>query len=270
MRCCGITKAGSPCRSYPLFGRDHCKWHGPFCQGTCRDGRHCGSLAKPEFDWLYCRVDHVPCNTRSTDPQVFRIGSLRNLRSDAVLEWRDGKDAYTGDQIKSIKGKDLDHVVEIHVVRDAFDAIPKHGMNFETNKKNLLEFAQSSAVNENFNLNFTSKDINQIKFRSFQAFQEDYRKGTVEQAQGLFPYLEGEFHCSEASTAGSLNVNDLFLPIKSCNAEPRKFSRKVSANIQREVKTSFDDVVSAFEEEQPLHGHMKEKLDDIKTAMRLL
>lgn len=251
MRCCGITKAGNPCRSYPLSGRDHCKWHGPICKGTCRNKKPCGSLAKPEFDWLYCRADHVPSNIRSTDPNVFRIDSLRNLRGDAVLEWRDGKDAYTGDRIESIQGKELDHVVEIHVVRDAFDAIPRHGTNFETNKKNLLEFAQKNVVNENFNLNFTGKDINFIKFKSFQAFQEDYRDPTVQQAEGLFPYLKNEFH--------------------STNAEhPKKFSRAVSANIQREVKKSFDDVISAFEEEQPLHGYIKEKLNDIEDKMRLL
>jgi hypothetical protein len=146
---------------------------------------------------------------------------------------------------------ELDHVVELHVVRDVIDSIPKHGMSFEKNKKQLLQFVRDSVVNEDFNLNFTTKDINLMKFKAFDAFQEDYRQGIGRQVeQGLFPYLE--------DTHNSRRLG-----------QRRCFSRKISGNIQREVKNSLQEISNAFEEEQPLHGITIDKLYKLETAMRL-
>jgi hypothetical protein len=242
MRCNGITKYDQPCKNSALPHRSHCQWHGPICQGIKKgDDTPCRARAKNEFDWVYCCKAHVP---NSTKPEVFRIEGLRALKTEVVLEYRSREDAYTGCVVTSVKGKELDHVVELHTVRDDFDAIPKHGMSFEKNKKQLLEFVRDSVVNEDFNLNFTTKDINLMKFKAFDAFQEDYRQGIGRQVQqGLFPYLEDEYD--------------------------GRFTRKISGNIQIEVKSAMESILSAFEEEQPLHGYMVQNLQDRLTAMRL-
>lgn len=213
------------------------------CQGLKKGGdTHCQARAKKEFDWVYCRIAHVP---NSTKPEVFRIEGLRSLKTEAVLDYRSRKDAYTGCAVTSIKGKELDHVVELHTVRDAFDAISKHGMNFEKNKKHLLEFVRDNVVNEDFNLNFTTKEINLMKFKALDAFQEDYRQGIGRQVeQGLFPYLEDEY-------------------------VEGKFHPEILANIQREFKSAMESTISAFQEEQPLHGYMMQNLQDMLTAMKL-
>lgn len=209
--------------------------------------------AKQELGWMYCRKDHDPANVRSTDTKQFRIGNLRSLQSDTVLEWRQGKDSYTGRSV-SLEDKELqlDHVVELHIVRDAFDAIHKHGMDFERKRVNLLKFTRDWVVNEEFNLNFTDKDINLIKFKAFSSFQQDYNTTGRRIDQGVFPYVVDEYYS------------------RSQECRKRRFSRKISGNITREVKHSFDSIYSAFEIEQPLHDFMMEKLKETETAMRLV
>ena len=213
MQCTGTTKAGQQCRKKALDGRDRCHWHIK-CQGFRRNGVRCDARAEEELNYLYCREDHDPNNNRSTDTKKFRIDGLRHSKHDAVLEWRNRKDAYTGRTLKSMKGTELDHVVELHIVRDAFDAIPKHGMNFERNKNELMEFTRESVVNENSNLNFTSKGINEWKFKAFDKFQKDYRRDTGKQAdEGLFPYLQDEYS------------------LKTVGGEKKRFSRNISQRI---------------------------------------
>lgn len=114
---------------------------------------------------------------------------------------------------------------------------------------------RDNVVNEDFNLNYTEKQINLIKFRAFKAFQDDYNQGVgMQLEQGIFPYLSDEFYSRSQY-------------IQGCGM--RRISRKTSGNIHREAKHSFEDMNTAFEGEQPLHGEMVEKLHDIKTAMRL-
>ena len=251
MKCTGTTKAGLQCQKNALRGRDFCHLHIK-CQGICRDGGRCNARAVKDLDYLYCREDHVPTNNQSSDPKMFRIDGLRHSKRDAVLEWRGRKDAYTEHTLESIEGLELDHVVELHIVRDAYDAIPKHGMDFEKNKKELMEFTRDSVVNEESNLNFTSKRINEWKFKAFYEFQKDYRSDTGKKAEeGLFPYLEDGYN------------------LKTAGGKKKRFSRNKSRRIQTEVKKSFQYIISVFEDDQPLHGHMMDKLDASLAAMRL-
>lgn len=204
--------------------------------------------------WLYCKY-HDPNFVNSTDPSVFRILDLRASKSSVVQEYRDGKDAYTGRSIKlRTPNTELDHVVELHIVRDAIDAIPKQGMNFAKNKKLLIDFTKRNVVNEVFNLNFTTKENNKLTFEAFDAFQKDYRQDTGKQvSQGLFPYLADAYYCSQAK-------------------KKLRFERSTSSRIQEEVKQSFYGIIDALEEEgeeQPLHGFLMNRLQNELTAMRL-
>ena len=250
MRCTGTTKEGDQCKRNALTGHECCHLH-VICQGSKRDGDPCKAKAVKHLNYLYCREDHDPRNKRSTDPKDFRIDGLCHSKRDAVLEYRDGKDAYTGHALEGIQGMDLDHTVELHIIRDAFDAILKHGMNFEEKKRELLDFTKGSVVNEDSNLNFTSKPINEWKFKAFDKFQKDYRRGTGRQEEeGLFPYLQDEYK----------------LKVTNCK---RKFERSISKRIQKEVKTSYQNIIWAFEDEQPLHAEMMEKLYASLASMKL-
>ena len=132
VKCSGTNRFGDPCGCFAIHGLPHCQWHGPICQGTSRNGEPCKASAKKELGWQYCR--HHDPNTSipktETDTTEFRIKNLCSLKSNAVLEWRGGRDAYTGRAVRSIGEKELDHVVELHVVWDALDSIRVQGMGF--------------------------------------------------------------------------------------------------------------------------------------------
>jgi hypothetical protein len=138
-------------------------------------------------------------------------------------------------------------------VTDAIDAIPKQGIQFERRKRLLIDFTKNSVVNEEFNLNFTTKKINVVKNKAFLAFQEDYRQGTGKQVEeGLLPYLADVYSIHHESRRVS-----------------GRFSRPTSYRIQQEVKLSFDEMMTRFELDRPLHGYMMETLTDIESAMKL-
>jgi len=208
------------------MGRNHCQWHGPSqwhgpkCRGNRRDGARCKSLAKEEFDWLYCCADHDPRLPTSTPTEAFRVKDLRESKGRIVKEYRERKDVYINQSLMRGRYYEMDHVVEIHLVRDAYDSVKLHGTAFRA-KKEKLRLSLTDAVNEIENLTFTSPLIDNLKFEAIRSFQEDHKNEIGrQQEEGLFPYLQEGLQ-------------------EGCN-----LSRSVSRNIQRELlawlhQTSF-------------------------------
>lgn len=218
---------------------DHCEYHGPKCCGNKRDGTKCGSRATAQFNWLYCREDHVPFLPTSTPTDVFRCEDLRTTRGNIVKEYRSHRDVYTDRSIKP--SYEIDHVVELHLVRDAFDKVKPKGTSVRAQKECLRDTLKVAA-NAMENLAYTSPSINNRKFKAIYAFQEDYRdnKG-LQSEQGLFPYLQ----------------------------EDGRLSRSVSRNIQKELLASSDKFVEALRDEDPLQAQVMDSIDRNFTAMKL-
>ena len=263
---CGSTRtktkrSGSPCRARCLPGRDHCIWHG-VCQGTTAKGKPCGSRSIADFDFCFCSAVHDP--SRNVTPvAAFRIEGLHKNRKEAVMEYRGGKDAYTNAPPSRVFRKstmELDHVVEIHSVRNVYDQAVRYrqGSNFDQRKRDLLADLKEG-VNETSNLNLTAALTNAIKFQGIDQFEKDYQKdvssGRLYEEQGIFPYLVN----AQATVVGQID------------GEPRKLSRKVRKNIQEELYKSFDALIDTVEGscDDSLHDETVDLLHRKLTAMRL-
>lgn len=242
--------------SFSILLRPRFTWHGvtPAPLSGDHSTSQNGDSSNPRASF-FASTTHDASKNKCTSTKELRIDFLGTSKHNAVLEWRSRRDAYTGEAIidTSMEGMELDHVVELHVVRDAIDAIPKQGIQFERRKRLLIDFTKNSVVNEEFNLNFTTKKINVVKNKAFLAFQEDYRQGTGKQVEeGLLPYLADVYSIHHESRRVS-----------------GRFSRPTSYRIQQEVKLSFDEMMTRFELDRPLHGYMMETLTDIESAMKL-
>jgi hypothetical protein len=92
-----------------------------------------------------------------------------------VWKFREQKDAYTGLTRYKMKGLpiDMDHVLELHVARDAFDRVQSTGVGGRK-KKSVAKDHLTRLLNQPSNLNATTSDINQIKFRGVYGFQRDW------------------------------------------------------------------------------------------------
>jgi len=92
-----------------------------------------------------------------------------------VWKFREQKDAYTGLTRFKMKGLpiDMDHVLELHVARDAFDRVQSTGVG-RRKKKSVAKDHLTRLLNQPSNLNATTSDINQIKFRGVYGFQRDW------------------------------------------------------------------------------------------------
>jgi hypothetical protein len=92
-----------------------------------------------------------------------------------VWKFREQKDAYTGLTRYKMKGLpiDMDHVLELHVARDAFDRVQSTGVG-RRKKKAVAKDHLTRLLNQPSNLNATTSDINQIKFRGVYGFQRDW------------------------------------------------------------------------------------------------
>eukprot|EP00536_Pseudo-nitzschia_multiseries_P011698 jgi/Psemu1/308434/fgenesh1_kg.411_\ len=143
---------------------------------------------------------------------------------------------------------ELDHIVEIHVVRDCYDGIRKTGTGFAKRKDDLKATLRNSIVNEVSNLNFTTQSINQSKFRATDDFQRAYRcrGNNVDDGQGLFEHLLGHL---QQDGSGS--------------------DRRTTARIQAELYDSWKAMEEKLEEEQPLQGEFMEHLHRNMVAMKL-
>ena len=198
---------------------------------------------------MYCRSSHLP-GVPNTPAREFRKGGLLRDCRDIVMEYRDGKDAYTKRSLtkKYMGDAKLDHVLEIHVVRDAFDKVKKQGRNF-LQRQQVLKDELKDLVNEETNLNFTTSSINNMKYSAFKEFQEDYNRGSVHKYKdaGLYGYLRTRSHDSTKI----------------------RLSRDVSRRIRRETIYSYDFISDCLQEEDGLQGDFVEYLHDNMVAMRL-
>ena len=93
-----------------------------------------------------------------------------------MREYRGNLDAYTGAMIQ--QSYQLDHVCELHVVRDAFVAIRQRFGDVVLLNDVLIK-SIVKAVNQKENLNLTTAFINHIKFIAFRNFQQDYHRGPI-------------------------------------------------------------------------------------------
>jgi len=138
-------------------------------------------------------------------------------------------------------------VLEIHIDRDVYDAVTPRGTRVRAQKETLRKDLQEVG-NCTENLNYTSPDINNVKFKACWAFQEDYRNDNgLYETQGLFPYLQ---------TA------------RSKDSEQR-LSRSESRSIRDEVLKSSDAIIDGLQQENPLHDQVIDILQRNITAMRL-
>jgi len=251
-RCQGIAaKAGRRCNNYPKQGSLYCRSHDPkrhICQGITRNGVQCKALAITKYSNMYCRADHDPRLPTSTATTELRLPRLRNEKGQAVREYRKGKDVYQNTILASssaaVAKEDLDHldhVLELHIIRDALDKVKKHGIKFEAHKQKLI-WDVREAANSKENLNFTLKDINLSKYHVFSRFQEDYRNGNHHE-NGIVPYLQ--------------------------DASNTKLTRSISQRIQNELINSKEFVIDELYEEKGLNAQIIKHLNDNLTAMKL-
>ena len=195
-RCKGFTKQKKPCSAKPKFGCEYCGCHDPNvpqCRAFTVKGVQCCNPASSLGDF---------CNTHRIKGERSDTTDLRKPRWDVasmvqpVLEYRHNKDVYTeieiSDDLVMEFSKEtslqLDHTVELHVIRSCADKVL--GTRPTKEKAMLTEFLREEVVNEAPNLNFTTAEINQVKYRAFDAFAEDYFYTGIEvKEQGLFDYL---------------------------------------------------------------------------------
>jgi hypothetical protein len=211
--------------------------HGPRCCGTKRNGEPCNGPASADFAFEFC-VHHP--RPLGSNPTIIRIDDLRNKRRDVVTEYRGGKDAYTEDVYTNLVGFELDHVVELHVARDAFDKIKPHGTDRHfAEKKKMLIFDMTESVNATENLNFTTKEISHIKFEGNYAFLGALKLYSNKADIGLVPFL----------------------------LENNKLSREQTRSVGSETKRSARHLIATLD--GPDQTDMADELQVLLTAMKL-
>ena len=178
----------------------------------------------------------------------FRIGNLCNDRAKAVLMYRDNRDAYTAGAVTALgRRKQLDHVLELNVVRDAYDLIKPVGTGFQARNRALKQVL-TTVANETENLNFTTRDINHIKTIGVQQFQHDYLHASGNVDLGLVHYLR------EAT---------------STESEGQRLRRSVTAKIADEFVKSYNSIEDSLQHEDDLQGQIIDLLHTNMAAMRL-
>ena len=169
-RCIALTKQNKQCRNNAKEGSSFCGVHqvANNCMGVTLKGEPC--KAQRFQDTLFCKQHQHQTESVSTDCELLRMPDLLETRRDAVLQYRHSKDAYTRRLISDTPNLNLDHVVELHFLRDCYDLVP--GDSDE--KKSLLSFVKTVA-NKTHNLNFTSQAINQSKHCAVKRFCKDFK-----------------------------------------------------------------------------------------------
>ncbi len=182
----------------------------------------------PRFpDSLYCCDDHDPACNRSTDPKIFRDPELRQRVGSAVAEQRNHRDDYTGSPLSANWAHiELDHVIEIQCARDCYDIVLRRHSEDQGHMQNAIR----SAINTEKNLNFTTKEINSLKYEAIASFLEAYK--------------ENSHHGS--SPAG---ISSFLLEAYSKKYHGKKLSRTQTSNIKREIVKSYEECDSMFEQE---------------------
>lgn len=175
----------------------------------------------------YCK-HHI--NGTKTSTLFLRTPYLRNEKYNHVLTHLNFKDKYTNTQIHSLERYDLDHVVELQIIRDVLDEMRPSESFIEDIKKK---------ANDLDNLNFTTTEINMGKCKATSAFLSDYKKDQVHR-QGYFHYL------------------------RSSN-----LTRDQSFRISSAVKISFEAMTNAFELETPIVRSFDEEMNSIFLKLKL-
>lgn len=208
------------------------------CLGFTHSGNKCQSPFVKNGE-KYCRATHDPAYSKNpiSNTEIFRVEELRNNNIQIVQEFRSNKDIYSKEKITNIKQHDLDHIFELHMLRDVYDSIPKSGSNFLVKKSNLAKELKS-IVNEKQNLGFTMKETNLSKFDACKAFADDFRREAVNDL-GFFSYFY-----------------------------EKGMSRKVTKNIQKEMKNSIDYIVQETEDLQ-YNLDISDKITEMMLSMKL-
>lgn len=211
------------------------------------------------------RLDEMHQNIR-TDTSQFRIANIHKSKAVAVWDYRQHKDAYTGiNKQQMIRNQcctnnmqqsqtqqvDLDHVLELHVVRDAYDRVVPRGVGCKR-KKDSLKQTLILLLNRPSNLNFTTSDINQIKFRGVYNFQRDFERSNIRSLSG------------DDDTTGLVHY------LNMANFQSKRLNRKTTARIQDEIVRSYDSISDDLLSEDPLQGQLQDQLHKNLTAMRLV
>jgi hypothetical protein len=144
------------------------------CQGVTNGDKPvlCRARAVKEFGYLYCRADHDPRLPTSTPTAVFRLDDLKASMKTVVCEYRSDKDVYTLKAINTTTNE-LDHVVELHLLRDAYDRIVQSTTittRSQKEKQKVLLSDVRTIANAKTNLNFTPAPINHVKFKAVDRF----------------------------------------------------------------------------------------------------
>ena len=170
-RCIAITKKQTQCKNSALYKSEFCSVHqsSTYCTGITQKGVPCKAQQVPGTLFCSKHQKQVMTASSSTDCTVFRVDDLISVKKKAVNEYRDHLDAYTGEGVLALTEPNLDHVVELHMLRDCFDRVSSSTCN----KARLLHNVRS-ASNIVPNLNFTTKAINQKKHSAVKEFCDDF------------------------------------------------------------------------------------------------
>ena len=237
---------GRKCENYAVKGSTLCHQHTPkssvICAGYTRKGTKCKAYRKSGS--LYCRIDHDPNETRSTDTSEFRIGGLRESKEAKILLYRNQLDPFTEKPIEtdkvSIQNYHLDHFVELNLGRDAFDRLKY----LKKSESDLLKSSIKVTFNEDFNLGLTEDQINLKKTSAMQKFGLAYRMNNVHK-DGISFYLTESFQMA---------------------------TRAKTSRIIGEVTTSFDLIRSHLTDNNPTSSvivNYDTELEGIMESMRL-
>lgn len=208
-----------------------------------RAGEKCNAQVRSVDGSLYCRPDHDPAYTRSTDPAIFRMPNLRTSRRDVVLEYRDGRDMYT-DRLFN-QSMELDHALELHMLRDTFDMSMQQcgrqsgGVTDAATDAATSDLAVTlkQLANAKENLNFTSPAINQLKFEALYDYSGQYKAG--QDMPSLVSFLN-----KDSDTGIQL-------------------SRKVTSRIQEGILSAYDHICGGMRHEVPVFDFFEHQLHDL-------
>lgn len=155
--------------------------------------------------------------------------SLRRDKGIIVREYRDGKNSYQDAALPAqLGGYELDHVLELQVVRDCFDKSDRRiGVDYEKKRKGVLLDVREAA-NDKTNLNFTTKVNNEAKSSAVREFQ------------------------NASSGVGGASVEAGFLHFLSeeSGGGPAKISRKVSQRIHKSTYKSGYALIDALQTDE--------------------
>lgn len=245
--CCSYRYEEGPdemCPRKSLDGHDRCSYH-KCCKGiTKKTGTRCKVWLDLNQDF-FCEY-HARSMTCPTDPSSFRANNLLLDKGRIVREYRKDKDVYQDSslptQYNQMLDFQLDHVLELQVVRDCYDQMRHLGGTGIRKKKEDCLPELKAAVNAACNLNFTTGTINMLKEDGVRRFQNSYLAG-IGQNNGLLGCL--------------VEVGP-------------KLTREVSKRIQSTTDQSGNAIIDLLQtDECPVKAAMVEALHSNLVAMKL-